>query len=116
MTLIIPGLTGQKMSASVESSKIDPLDDEDTVKKKISGAFCPEGVVENNGVLAFLKHVIFSHKGSVVVERSPKFGGNKEYKSYEDIESDFVNKKLHPMDLKNALAKEVNLLLAPVRK
>ena len=47
------------MSASVEDSKIDLLDSEDQMKKKIKKAFCEPGKVENNGVLAFCKSVIF---------------------------------------------------------
>ena len=33
----------------------------------------------------------------------------------KELEKDFAQKKLHPLDLKNALAKELNLLLKPVR-
>jgi len=47
------------MSASVEESKIDLLDTEAQVKKKLQKAFCEPGNVENNGVLAFCKSVIF---------------------------------------------------------
>jgi len=38
------------------------------------------------------------------------------YKNYEDLEKDFVDKKLHPMDLKTAVADYVNQLLEPVRQ
>ncbi|MFC1728495.1 tyrosine--tRNA ligase [Nanoarchaeota archaeon] len=120
MTPIIPGLIGEKMSASDEASKIDLMDDEKTVQKKLSKAFCPEGVVEENGVLSFLKYVIMVLKEdageSFLVERPDKFGGNKSYKTYSEIEKDFVSKKLHPMDLKNSASKEINILLEPVRK
>jgi len=58
MTPMMPGLVGEKMSASDPKTKIDLLDDPKTVEEKINGAFCPEGVVESNGVLAFLKYVI----------------------------------------------------------
>ncbi|MDP3918538.1 MAG: tyrosine--tRNA ligase [Nanoarchaeota archaeon] len=119
MTPIIPGLTGTKMSASDPKSKIDLLDDEKTVSNKIRGAVCPEGIVEDNGVLAFLKYVIMvikQDKGEpFIIERPEKFGGNITYKTYEEIEKDFVAKKLHPLDLKNGLAKELNLLLTPFR-
>jgi tyrosyl-tRNA synthetase len=47
------------MSASVEDSKIDLLDTEAQVKKKLKKAFCEPGNTENNGVLAFCKTVIF---------------------------------------------------------
>ncbi len=119
MTPIIPGLVGKKMSSSDPKTKIDLLDDEDTINKKIRGAECPEGIIEENGVLAFTKYVIMvlkSDKGEpFVIERPEKFGGNLNYTSYEDLEKDFALKKLHPLDLKNALAKELNLLLKPIR-
>ncbi|MDO8480533.1 MAG: tyrosine--tRNA ligase [Nanoarchaeota archaeon] len=120
MTPIIPGLIGEKMSSSNEESKIDCLDAPEVVKKKLSKAFCPEGTVEGNGVLSFLKHVIFVIKGDkkeeFVIERPEKYGGNLSYKSYADLESDFLGKKVHPMDVKNALATELSKLLEPVRK
>lgn len=48
------------MSSSEEDSKIDLLDTPANVKKKLKKAFCEPGNVEDNGVLAFAKHVIFS--------------------------------------------------------
>lgn len=47
------------MSASEEDSKIDLLDSAASVKKKMKKAFCEPGNVENNGVLAFAKYVLF---------------------------------------------------------
>jgi tyrosyl-tRNA synthetase len=38
------------------------------------------------------------------------------YKTYGDLEKDFIDKKLHPFDLKNAVAEEINNLLDPIRK
>lgn len=56
----MPGLAGGKMSSSVEDSKIDLLDPPDAVKRKLKKAFCEPGNIADNGVLAFLKHVLFS--------------------------------------------------------
>ena len=120
MTPMIPGLEGGKMSSSVESSKIDLLDDEKTVNEKIKRAYCKEGEVEGNGVLAFFKNVVIVIKQDsnkkFIVERDEKFGGNLEFERYEDLEKMYANKELHPLDLKNALAKEVNNLLSIIRK
>jgi len=119
MTPILPGLIGEKMSATSEASKIDLLDDEKTVERKIRGAEMVSGD-SSNGVMAFLKHVIFvvkgDKKGKFVISRDKKYGGNLEYKDYESLEKDFVAKKVHPLDLKNAVAREINSMLAPVRK
>lgn len=119
MTPILPGLIGEKMSSSDTRSKIDLLDDETTVKTKIKNAECIAGN-SNNGLMAFLRYVIFVIKNDknekLVIERDKKYGGNLIYDNYVSLEKDFVNKKLHPLDLKNALAKEVNFLLSSMRK
>jgi len=120
MTPLIPGLIGKKMSASDPKSKIDLLDDPKTINEKIKSAYCEAGVVEDNGVLAFLKQVIMvikqDKKESFVIERPAKFGGKLTFKTYPDIEKTFSKKELHPLDLKMALAKEINKLLAPFQK
>ena len=62
MTPLIPGLIGKKMSASDLHSKVDLLDDEKSVEEKLKKAYCEAGVVEDNGVLAFLKYIIMTLK------------------------------------------------------
>lgn len=120
MTPIIPGLIGKKMSASDPKSKIDLLDSPDDVIKKLNSAYCEAGIVEDNGVLAFLKHVIMvikqDRKQKFVIERPEKFGGNAQFLAYQEIEDLFVQKKIHPLDLKNAVAKEINILLESFQK
>ncbi|MBD3318570.1 tyrosine--tRNA ligase [Candidatus Woesearchaeota archaeon] len=120
MTPLIPGLIGKKMSASDPRSKIDLLDDEETTNKKIKDAYCEAGIIEDNGLLAFLKYVIMTIKqdnnNAFIVERPEKFGGNLTYNTYEELEKDFVEKKLHPLDLKTAVAREINNLLRPFRR
>jgi tyrosyl-tRNA synthetase len=115
-TPLLPGLTGSKMSASDPKSKIDLLDSKKDVEKKVNSAYCKEGEVKDNGVLAFCEYFIFPFKGKLKVERSEKFGGNVGYKGYKELERDFVKKKLHPMDLKQSVAKEINGVLEPIRK
>lgn len=120
MNPMVSGLSGDKMSSSEEGSKIDLLDDEKTVMKKMNKAYCEIGVIEGNGVLSFLKNVIFpikSDKGEeIVIERPEKFGGKVKYIDYASLEKDFEEKKLHPMDLKQVVGKEINNLLKPIRK
>src|SRR3989338_11282983 len=116
---LIRGLVGEKMSSSIESSKIDLLDDDEAVKKKINKADCIEGDA-NNGIMALTKYLIFTLKKDrdekLIIERPAKFGGNVKYSSYEELEKDFVEKKLHPMDLKMAVAKELNIILKTFRE
>ena len=119
MNPLIPGLTGKKMSASDEKSKIDLLDSEEEVERKIRNAYMVEGNPDN-AIMAFLKYVIMTlkqdKKERFRIERDKKFGGDIEYESYEEIEKDYVEKKLHPLDVKIAVAKEINKLLGVFRK
>jgi len=111
---LIPGLIGEKMSSSNESSKISLLDDSKTVKKKLKGADFTEGD-PNNGIMAFIKYVIFPLKQDnnqkLIIERPEKFGGNLEYDTYEEFEKAVTEKAVHPLDIKNTLANEISNLL-----
>jgi tyrosyl-tRNA synthetase len=122
MNVMLPGLTGSKMSASDPDSKIDLLDDPESVKRKLRKAFCEEGNIEENPVLGFVKVVLLpisslTHggHGKFVVSRPEKFGGDMEFTKFEDLEQAFKEKNLHPLDLKNAVAESLNELLAPIR-
>ncbi|XP_066231856.1 tyrosine--tRNA ligase, cytoplasmic isoform X2 [Saccopteryx leptura] len=116
MNPMVPGLTGSKMSSSEEESKIDLLDRKEDVKKKLKKAFCEPGNVENNGVLAFIKHVLFPLKSEFVILRDEKWGGNKTYTAYLDLEKDFADEVVHPGDLKNSVEVALNKLLDPIRE
>lgn len=59
MNAMVPGLMGGKMSSSDPNSKIDFLDSPEVVKKKLKGAFCEPGNVEDNGLLSFADAVLF---------------------------------------------------------
>ncbi len=119
MNPMIRGLVGEKMSSSVRNTKIDLMDDEKTVELLLNKADFIEGD-SNNGVMALLKFLIFVRKNdfneNFVVERPEKWGGNLVYSSYEEVEKDVVEKKVHPLDLKNAVAREINLLLKNFRE
>ncbi|GFO97261.1 tyrosyl-trNA synthetase [groundwater metagenome] len=114
-TPILPGLDGKKMSSS-KGNYISVDDTAEDMKKKMKGAFCVEGEVKDNPVLALFKYHITPRYSEIVVKRPEKYGGDLHYKSYEEIEADFAAKKLHPMDLKTAAVDYMNKILEPVRK
>ncbi|HRY52442.1 MAG TPA: tyrosine--tRNA ligase [Candidatus Portnoybacteria bacterium] len=120
MTPMLPGISGGKMSASEAGSKIDLLDSAEQIAAKLNKAYCPEGDLQDNGIMVFMKYVLMVLKEdngqTFLVERPEKFGGNKEYKTYAELEKDFIDKALHPQDLKKALSRELAEILAPVRK
>ena len=115
-------LSGSRKNQTTKNVRRNPIiakgshtiNNNDEVKKKINKADCVEGNPDN-GVMAFLKYVIMvikQDKGEkFVIERDEKYGGNVEYEDYGNIEQDFIKKKLHPMDLKIAVAKEISELL-----
>jgi len=119
MNPLIQGLIGKKMSSSDSKSKIDLTDDEKTIKEKINSADCVSGN-PHNGIMEFLKYVIMiikeDRKEKFLIERLEKYGKNVSYSNYEEIEKAFVKKEIHPMDLKNAIAKEIINLLDKVDK
>uniref|UniRef100_A0A673G4L4 Tyrosine--tRNA ligase n=1 Tax=Sinocyclocheilus rhinocerous TaxID=307959 RepID=A0A673G4L4_9TELE len=116
MNPMVPGLTGGKMSSSEEESKIDLLDKNQEVKKKLKRAFCEPGNVENNGVLSFVKHVLFPLHSEFIIKRDPKWGGDKVYTDYEEVDKDFAAEQIHPGDLKASVELALNKLLDPIRK
>ncbi|XP_045500852.1 tyrosine--tRNA ligase, cytoplasmic [Colias croceus] len=119
MNPMVPGLTGGKMSASEEDSKIDLLDNPGNVKKKLKKAFCEPGNITDNGVLSFTKHVLFPlmKEGETFdICRAPEHGGNIQYSKFEDLESDFAKQDIHPGDLKASVEQAINKLLAPIQE
>ena len=107
-----------KMSKSKPDSMISIHDDADSVKRKMKKAYCPEGQVEGNPILEICRFVVFPelHGEKFLIERPEKFGGNLEFDSYESLEKIFVEKGLHPLDLKQATANYINKILAPVHE
>jgi len=105
-----------KMSKSKPDSAIFMTDSEDLIKKKLGKAYCPEGVIEENPVLEYCKYILFERNRELIIKRPEKWGGNLEFTSYRDLEASFSKKKVHPMDLKAAVAIELNELLEPIRK
>ncbi|EJT98225.1 tyrosine tRNA ligase [Dacryopinax primogenitus] len=143
MNRMVPGLAGGKMSSSDPNSKIDFLDSAAEVKKKIKAAFCEEGNVEDNGILAFAQAVLFpisrlrlsiqasgvedggvkpfvledAPEGTVFsISRKQEWGGPLHYQTYEDLERDFADRKLHPGDLKAGVQEAIGNLLMPLHK
>lgn len=119
MNPMVPGLAGGKMSSSEDDSKIDLLDSPANVKKKIKRAFCEPGNITDNGLLSFVKHVLFSifkEGEGFEVNRKPEFGGNLSFNNYEDLEKAFASEELHPGDLKVSVENYINRLLDPIRK
>ena len=106
-----------KMSKSKPDSAVFIHDDPEEIKRKVNNAYCPEGEIELNPILDWAKWLIFYEDSSgLTVARKPEHGGEVTYNSYEDLEKDYEQKKLHPMDLKTAVAEWLIQKLAPARE
>ncbi|HDM35705.1 MAG TPA: tyrosine--tRNA ligase [Candidatus Syntrophoarchaeum butanivorans] len=113
-TPILLGLDGEKMSSSL-GNYISVDDDEDAIKKKIRGAFCPAKVVDGNPVLEIFRYHIFPRFETITIERPEKYGGNLEIESFNALVEVFRRGELHPMDLKNAASSYLEMIIGPVR-
>ena len=116
---LIPSLKGPehgKMSSSIKESMISISDSDKEIQNKLNKAYCPEGEVKENPILSIIKLVIFPNSKNFLIERPSKFGGNIEFKDYLDLEKTFLEKKIHPMDLKNACAKYLIEILGKIKK
>ncbi len=106
-----------KMSKSKPESAIFVTDSDEEIRAKVMRAYCPPRDVEGNPVLGIAKHIIF--RGSeveFVVERPSKYGGPVTYWRYEDLERDYVDGRVHPMDLKASVAEYlVKKVVGPIR-
>jgi len=113
-------LEGQaKMSKSDPNSAIFMEDTPDDVRRKIKKAYCPEKVIEENPIIDYARYIIlpaFDNVMKVSRKKEDKTFEDIVYTTYEQLEADFVSGRLHPMDLKTAVAEHINKLLDPVRK
>lgn len=109
-----------KMSKSNPDSAVFIHDSPDEIKRKVNNAFAPEGEVNYNPILDWAKNLIFYPSAlqgqALQIKRDEKWGGDINYLSYKTLEKDYVEKKLHPQDLKMAVAEWLIQKLEPARK
>lgn len=106
----------KKMSKSNPDSAIFMTDSQEEITRKFKKAYCPEGEIQDNPILEYFKYIIFEKFEEIIIERPEKFGGNVSFSSYEELESAFVKKEIHPMDLKATAGKYIDKIIQPVRK
>jgi len=105
-----------KMSKSDPNSGIFIHNTDDEIKKKISKAWCEEANTQNNPLLEIARTVVFHEFNEMNVERPEKFGGNISYTDYNQLETDFAEKKLHPGDLKQTVGNYLVKIISPIRE
>jgi tyrosyl-tRNA synthetase len=117
---LLSGLSGGKMSASDETSKVNLTDAPDEVATKIDDAYCPQGQAEDNGVLEYLEYLVFpvlaEQDTPLEISRPGEYGGDLVYEEYDDLKADFLSGELHPADLKPAAADAISEVIDPIRE
>ena len=104
-----------KMSKSDPNSGVFIHNSDDEIKKKISKAWCEEANIQNNPLLEIARTVILHEFDEMNIERPEKFGGNVSYFDYNQLETDFAEKKLHPSDLKQTVGDYLIKIVSPIR-
>lgn len=105
-----------KMSKSNPDSAIFMTDTTEDITRKINKTYCLEGDIAENPILEYCRYILFESFDQLSIERPEKFGGTITVNSYQELETKFVSKKIHPQDLKMTVIKLLDQLLQPVRK
>ncbi len=116
---LIDGLSGEKkMSKSDPDSAVFIHDTPGDIERKINKAFAPAREIKKNPILNWSKNILFwNRQGKPFrLEREPVHGGALEFTTYQELEAAYAAGDIHPLDLKNAVARELTELLAPVRE
>ncbi len=109
-------LASAKMSKSQPETCVFIYDLPGEIRTKITNAFCPEKTIEFNPIIDICKHIVFRETKTFCIERPAKFGGTTEFNSFKELVKVYRDGKLHPLDLKKAVAEELIEILAPVRR
>ena len=72
--------------------------------------------MDENPVLKLYEYIIFRYFNEVTIKRPEKYGGDVTYDTYKDLEKDYSEGKIHPLDLKENAARYLNEILDPVRE
>jgi tyrosyl-tRNA synthetase len=103
-----------KMSKSKPDSAIFVHDSEEDIARKIKKAYCPEKIVEGNPIIEYAEYLVLRDK-SLRIERPAKFGGDLDVVDAVELKRIYSEGKLHPMDLKASVTRELSAMLKPSR-
>jgi len=113
-TPILNGLDGKKMSSS-QGNYISIADTEEDILKKCQKAFCPPEIAENP-ILQIFQHHIFPRLPEIIIKRPEKFGGDRTFTTYQDLEISYGKGEVHPLDLKKSCGECLVEIFEPVRE
>jgi len=112
-TPILNGLDGKKMSSS-QGNYISVADTEEDILKKCQKAFCPPEI-QDNPILQIFQYHIFPRLPVITIKRPEKFGGDRTFSEYKELELSYGRGEVHPLDLKKSCGVSLVEILEPVR-
>jgi len=110
------GVIDVKMSKSKPQGAIFIHDTEEEIRRKVRKALCPPREVELNPVLELARYIVFRDREEPLEIVNEKTGERMIFSSYAELERAYAEGKVHPLDLKNAIAGELARILEPARK
>ena len=112
----VEGTQEAKMSKSDPSSAIGLTAEPSEIESRLARAFCPAKEPDGNPVVEAVRYVVFPWEGRLRVDRAAKHGGPLEFTDVETFLAAWREGRLHPQDLKGAVAAALDRLTAPARR
>lgn len=113
---LLHGLDGAEKMSSSKGNFVAVDDPPEVIVQKIKKAYCPPQVVEGNPIVEYAEHVVLPELGELEIERPERYGGRVVVREASELRRLYSEGKLHPADLKAAVAEAVVRILEPVRK
>ncbi len=114
---MLQGLDGSdKMSKSNPDNTIFMDDSENEIKRKIKRAFCEPNNISKNPLIDWIEHLILPIVGNINIATSlEELEIEINYTDIMEIKNNFLNGKIHPKALKDAVTKSIVGLLLPIQ-
>ena len=118
LPMIVGLKAGEKMSSSKPDTHIAVHDFPQDIRAKMKRAYCPPKTVDPNinPIFSILRYIIMPYATEFVVIRPEKYGGDVKYSSFDEIARDYLDGRLHPLDIKNAVADWIIEVIRPVHE
>lgn len=105
-----------KMSKSKPQSAIFIHDSPEEILQKVKAAYCPPRETELNPILEIAKFILFRDRKEEFEIINRKTGTKTSFTTYDELAKAYTEGRVHPLDLKLAVAEELARMLEPAFK
>lgn len=99
-----------KMSKSKPESCVFIHDSAEEIETKLMKAFCPPKEINYNPILDWAVHLLLPLRSELKIKTS---SAEKIYTTAQELKLDYQTEKIHPLDLKEAIIRELQTILKP---